>query len=101
MNSRPAQQGPVARGSAGKHPMRAAGEFFGWLWGPSEAERNRRNGISNNGVGQGQRFVQVPMQRQQMVEQRIEDGRIVLRRTTIEEIEIRREVPLGNTQGSR
>lgn len=88
MNSKPGQ--PV-RENGDKHPMRAAGEFFGWLWGPSEAERNRRNGIANNGIGQ--RSIQAPLRRQQVLEQRIEDGRIVLRRITIEEIEIRREVP--------
>ncbi len=79
--------------------MRAAGEFFGWLWGPSESERNRRIGNSNNRVEQ-QKLVQVPLQRQQFVEQRIEDGRIVLRRTIIEEIEIRRDVPHEQAKGS-
>ena len=95
MNSKSGQ--PLKAG-AGKHPMRAAGEFFGWLWGPSEAERNRRIGITRN--GQEQRSVQLPLHRQQVVEQRIEDGRIVLRRITIEEIEIRREMPpRGQSQG--
>lgn len=93
MNSRqPQPQGHASRASGVKHPMRAAGEFFGWLWGPSEAERNRRIGNSSIRVEQ-QKMVQVPLQRQQFVEQRIEDGRIVLRRTIIEEIEIRRDVP--------
>ncbi len=94
MNSKPGQ--PM-RADAGKHPMRAAGEFFGWLWGPSEAERNRRRGIASNGMGQ--RSIQVPLRQQQVVEQRIEDGRIVLRRITIEEIEIQREMPRGQSQG--
>lgn len=98
MNSKPGQ--PM-RGNAGKHPMRAAGEFFGWLWGPSEAERNRRSGIANNSPGQRsiQQLIHAPLRHQQMVEQRIEDGRIVLRRITIEEIEIQREMPRGKSQG--
>ncbi len=99
MNSKPGQ--PM-RGNAGKHPMRAAGEFFGWLWGPSEAERNRRRGIAGNTTGQRSiqaPSIQAPLRHQQVVEQRIEDGRIVLRRITIEEIEIQREIPRGQSQG--
>lgn len=82
------------------HPMRVAGEFFAWLWGPSEAERTRRQRLIRSdvigaapagasGYARGVGPAPAPMRRQQMVEQRIEDGRIVLRRTIIEEIEIR------------
>jgi hypothetical protein len=86
---------------APKHPMRSAGEFFAWLWGPSEAERARQRrqirvhvADATASTAPGAAFTSQPVsRRQQIVEQRIEDGRIVLRRTVIEEIEIR-----GNTR---
>jgi hypothetical protein len=83
MNPRPAP--PVRNGS--KHPMRAAGEFFAWLWGPSEAERRRLSGpVAGQVPAAGMPVGQV---RSQTVERVVDGGRMVLRRTVVEEIEIR------------
>lgn len=72
--------------------MRSAGEFFAWLWGPSEAEQSQRaqtRPMQANRMQDVRAAVRTQQRIQrQVIEQKIEDGRIVLRRITVEEIEI-------------